>query len=66
MFRLRVALLMAIAPTFSAGALMAIAFVVRGTPLAPGWPSRAFACVALFYLLVAALILFSTRKTGKP
>jgi len=66
MFRVRVALLTAIAPTFLLAALLAIAFVVRGTPLAPSWPSRAVAGIALFYLLIVALALFNTRKTDKP
>jgi hypothetical protein len=66
MFRLRVALLTAIAPTILIAAMLAIAFAVRGTALAPGWPARAGEGIALFYLLIVALMLFSTRKAGKP
>lgn len=54
MFRLRVALLTAIAPTLLTAAMLAIAFVVRGTALAPGWPARAGAGIALFYILIVA------------
>ena len=66
MFRLRGALLTAIAPTFLIPAMLVIAFLVRGTALAPGWLARAGAGIALFYILIVALMLFATRKAGKP
>ena len=66
MFRLRVALLTALVPTALIAAMLTLGFVVRGTTLAPGWAVRASAGAAIAYICFVGLILFSTRKAGKP
>lgn len=66
MFRLRMVLLTALVPTILIAAMLALGFAVRGTPLAPGWASRAIIGAALFYICFVGLMLFSTRKAGKP
>ena len=66
MFRLRVVLLTALVPTMLIAAMLALGFAVRGTPLAPGWASRAVIGAALFYICSVGIMLFSTRKTGTP
>lgn len=66
LFRLRVVLLTAFVPTLLIAAILALGFAVRGTPLAPGWASRAVIGAALVYICSVGLMLFSTRKAGKP
>lgn len=66
MFRLRAVLLTALVPTLLIAAMLALGFAIRETPLAPGWAARAVIGAALFYICSVGLMLFSTRKAGKP